>query len=277
MRLRELRLDISVPEASLDFYVGKLGMTLVSENYFPEKEEAIYGLAFTDGSRLSLRHRSSKAYGNASYQESGNDVYWKIGVTIANVDLARQRLIEGGIEVTEPCQFYDIGYLCHLNDPDGYCIELLQHRFGKNQQPRPPVVGYPLGNEPRLGQISLTVRDAEGSLAFYRDTLGMRLLSRQEVPAHGFTLYFLAFTDEQPPNPSIDAVENREWLWQRPYTTLELRANAANTPRAPHPPESRLGFRGISVAGPEADRRQLCDPDGVLVTITTDRSCDGKD
>ncbi|MGY8690777.1 MAG: VOC family protein [Verrucomicrobiales bacterium] len=92
----------------------------------------------------------------------------------------------------------------------------------------------------RLGQVSLTVRDAEESLAFYRDTLGMGLLSRQEVPAHGFTLYFLAFTDEQPPNPSIDAVENREWLWQRPYTTLELRANASNTQRVPHPPESQL-------------------------------------
>jgi len=275
MRLSELLLDISTPEASLDFYIGKLGMELVSENYFPEKEEVIYRLAFVDGTRLNLRHRSGGAYENASYQESENDVYWKIGITIADVDLARQRLIEGGIEVTEPCQFYDIGYLCHLEDPDGYCIELLQHRFGKIPQPRPPMEGYPLGNVPRIGQISLTVRDAEESLAFYRDTLGMCLLSRQEAPAHGFTLYFLAFTDEQPPNPSIDAVENREWLWQRPYTTLELRASASNTLRMPHPPESQLGFRGISIAGPEAERQQLRDPDGVLVNITADRSSGG--
>lgn len=277
MQLSELRLDISAPEASLDFYVGKLGMELVSETYFTAKEEAIYALAFVDGTRLTLRHRRGDAYRDASYQESENDVYWKIGVTIADVDLARQRLMGGGIEVTEPCQFYDIGYLCHLEDPDGYGIELLQHRFGKILQPRPPMEGYPLGNEPRLGQISLTVRDAEESLAFYRDTLGMRLLSRQEVPAHGFTLYFLAFTDEQPPNPSIDAVENREWLWQRPYTTLELRVNASNTQRVPHPPESQLGFRGISIAGPEAERQQHRDPDGVLVNITSDRSCKGRD
>ena len=129
-----------------------------------------------------------------------------------------------------------------------------------------PIEGYPLGNEPRLGQISLTVRDAVASLAFYRDTLGMRMLSRQEVPAHGFTLYFLAFTDEQPPNSSIDAVENREWLWQRPYTTLELRANASSTPQVPHPPEAQLGFRGISIAGPEANKFWMWCPTSCATT-----------
>ena len=35
-------------------------------------------------------------------------------------------------EVSDPTQFYDIGYLCHLTDPDGFSIELLQHTFEKN-------------------------------------------------------------------------------------------------------------------------------------------------
>jgi hypothetical protein len=31
------------------------------------------------------------------------------------------------------------------------------------------------------------------------------------------------YLDETPPNPeNLEAVENREWLWQRPYTTLEI-------------------------------------------------------
>ncbi len=50
----------------------------------------------------------------------------------------------------------------------------------------------------------------------------MSLLSVQPVSEYGFTLYFLAHTDEQPPNPDLEAVENRPWLWQRPYTMLEL-------------------------------------------------------
>ena len=56
----------------------------------------------------------------------------------------------------------------------------------------------------------------------YQEALGTRLLSHQLVEPHGFTLYFLASSTQSPPNADIDALENREWLWQRPYTTLEL-------------------------------------------------------
>ena len=36
------------------------------------------------------------------------------------------------IEVSEPAQFQEIGYLCHTKDPAGYSIKLLQHTFEKN-------------------------------------------------------------------------------------------------------------------------------------------------
>ena len=50
----------------------------------------------------------------------------------------------------------------------------------------------------------------------------MKLLSIQEVEPYGFTLYFLAFTLENPPEDNLHSVEIREWVWKRPYTTLEL-------------------------------------------------------
>merc|ERR1711936_391310 len=51
----------------------------------------------------------------------------------------------------------------------------------------------------------------------------MKLLSIQTVEKYGFTLYFLAFTDEVPPeSENLHSEQIREWLWQRPYTTLEL-------------------------------------------------------
>jgi catechol 2,3-dioxygenase-like lactoylglutathione lyase family enzyme len=59
-------------------------------------------------------------------------------------------------------------------------------------------------------------------LRFYTELLGMRLLSVQPVPAREFTLYFLACTDEVPPHADVEHVGNREWLWQRPYSILEL-------------------------------------------------------
>ena len=58
----------------------------------------------------------------------------------------------------------------------------------------------------------------------------MKLLSRQQVTVYGFELYFLAAVSEEEaakmPNPNdVDSVGNREWLWQRDYTTLELQVS----------------------------------------------------
>lgn len=74
----------------------------------------------------------------------------------------------------------------------------------------------------RLARLTLRIGNPGSSLRLYQHALGMRLLSRQVISEHQFTLYFLACTDESPPDTDIDAVANREWLWQRPYTTLEL-------------------------------------------------------
>ena len=49
----------------------------------------------------------------------------------------------------------------------------------------------------------------------------MKLLSIQSIP-NMFNLYFLACTDEKPPSHDVKAVEIREWLRERPYTTLAL-------------------------------------------------------
>ena len=49
----------------------------------------------------------------------------------------------------------------------------------------------------------------------------MKFLSIQCTP-NTFDLYFLACTDEKPPSDDVNGVEIGEWLWKRPYTTLEL-------------------------------------------------------
>ena len=49
----------------------------------------------------------------------------------------------------------------------------------------------------------------------------MKLLFIQSIP-NKFNLYFLAWTNERPPSDDVNAVEIREWLRNRPYTTLEL-------------------------------------------------------
>jgi hypothetical protein len=47
------------------------------------------------------------------------DNYWKIGLTMADLDATRAELMAKDIEVSEPRKFRDSRYLCHLTDPDG--------------------------------------------------------------------------------------------------------------------------------------------------------------
>lgn len=241
MRLIHHVLQIGDPAASLPFYRERLGMALIDQvdGAGPAAGERRFYLGFpgpgespSPGSRprlewaatlLELRHTAGHgAARSAGHEPSREDGYWKIGITLADVGLARSRLTAAGVAVTEPRQFHDVGYLCHLADPDGHGIELLQHRFERHHRPARPDDSLPLATAPTLGQITLRIRDPDASLEFYRDLMGMRLLSRQIVEPHRFTLYFLGCTDKTPPDPDIDAVANREWLWQRPYTTLEL-------------------------------------------------------
>lgn len=241
LQLAQHTLRISDPQRSLSFYQNALGMRLLAQHEAHDggKQETHYFLGFTDRcdvyalnyhellttpcTLLELVHQPQHPLPlDAAINSENNARYWKIGITLADVDIARERLLAAGVEVSEPKQFLDVGYLCHLNDPDGYCIELLQHDFAQNHKAVAVDPAYKLGGAPTLGQITLRISDPESSLRFYQDLVGMRLLSRQVIKAYQFTLYFLACTNETPPHPDIDAVENREWLWQRPYTTLEL-------------------------------------------------------
>ena len=237
------------------------------------------------------------------------DGFWKTGITSPDIDTLRAYLIRHGVAVTDARQFLDIGYLCHLSDPDGFGIELLAHQFRTRTDAAPPAgsPGPPADLPPSqsalrqrcapgIGQITLRVRDIEASLAFYRDALGLRLMSTQPVQPYGFTLYFLAGSDEQAPPGTL--AQQREWLWRRPYTTLELQhfeqrpAAYRLYDQAPH------GFWGLGLRAPDAaalaqripagpgpserteirydrlfgsDTCVLRDPDGYAVRLMADR------
>ncbi len=133
------------------------------------------------------------------YRHQSTDVYWKIGITLPDVRRAQEHLTAAGVAVSAPQQFRDIGFLCHLQDPEGFQIELLQHDFETHHVTQPADPDYVLGSRPTLGQITLRVTNIDANLQFYRDALGMTLLSIQPVEPYGFTLYFLAFTSDRPP------------------------------------------------------------------------------
>ena len=205
-------LNVQNPEILARFYNQNLGMN-------SSGTELGISLKFNDGDWPLVLSQSPS---ERPYQYSKTDRYWKIGITLPNVDLAYEQLRAKSIDVSEPRQFRDIGYMCHLADPEGFQIELLQHTFKGQSKTSDGDTNLLLGGGAQIGQVTLRTADIEKELSYYRDELGMKLLSIQPITEYGFDLYFLAFTDDEPPNPDLKHINNRPWLWQRPYTTLEI-------------------------------------------------------
>ena len=217
LKIKLLDLQVTNADALAEFYHRHLGMPILKR----DDKHVVIGYTQDNGLTTGIALRQIKD-SHGAYRHRRNDVYWKIGIALADVAEAARQLRARGVAVSDPRQFRDIGFLCHLEDPEGFQIELLQHRFEANFSPAPPQVDHPLGSRPGLGQVTLRAIDIEANLRFYGEGLGMRLLSVQPLEDLGFSLYFLAFTEEQPPQPALQSVANREWLWQRPYTTLEI-------------------------------------------------------
>ena len=177
------------------------------------------------------------------------DSFWKISVFADDVDQLRQSINRIGTDVSEPTQFLDIGYLCHLHEPGGNEIELLQRTF---QPQRAPRSDDGLSSIDSLGLITLRVSDIDLALRFFENGLGMRSLATMEVGQGGqwrFGLRFLAWTNDRPPVPNrLDALENREWLYQRPYTIVELQYGPPLPPAATSPGP---GLAFISASTPD--------------------------
>ncbi|MFT4562276.1 MAG: lactoylglutathione lyase [Gammaproteobacteria bacterium] len=204
---------------------------------------------------------------------AGKPGYWKIGITLHDVDLARANLVNAGVQVSRAGQFLDIGYLCHLHDPDGHAIELLQHDFAENFQALESSDGYRLGGHPTLAHVTLRVRDPQQSLQFYCAALGLHLISRQIVEEHRFTLYFLATANERAPSVDIDSVANREWLWRRPYTVLELQhAWGTENAAAAYDVGTHTGFNRLTIVDPDIHntRSRLLDLYGKVSELAGD-------
>ena len=154
------------------------------------------------------------------YIPEPSDLYWKITLAVPNIELACQQLKELGVDVGAPRQFLDVGYLAHFTDPEGFTIELIEHWF-QGQRGDEHINPDLLGGGAHLNLLTLRANSI-GNIITLCESWGMKQLCIQTLESHGFTLYFFAFTSDSPPSLDLYAVENREWLYQRKYTVLEV-------------------------------------------------------
>lgn len=101
---------------------------------------------------------------------------------------------------------------------------------------------------PTWHQTMLRVKDADASLRFYRDVLGMTLIDTLDFPQYKFSLYFLTTlppADSQKYALTPGTQEAHDFLWSYPGVTLELTHN--------HGTESDPQFTGYHIGNEEKD------------------------
>lgn len=221
MRITGFQLHIRNPETALTFYTRVLGMRL--HHTQTADGFTVYTLA-SEGSpcRLTLRHSHSCTL--SPYTLHAGDNYWKYSLFVDDIQRVYQRLLACGHAVSEPFQLDEIGYLAHTADTENHAIEFIQKTF-RNSTPLPVERDShaPLGECPVPGLVTVRTTDPIKAIRFYERFFEMKLLVRMTVKrGSGFTLYFLGDSQLIPPEPDMDAVANREWLYQQNGLFIEI-------------------------------------------------------
>ena len=64
-----------------------------------------------------------------SYWPQPSDLYWKIAVSVPNIELAWHQLLARGARVSESNQFLDLCYLAYVTDPERFTVNVIEHWF----------------------------------------------------------------------------------------------------------------------------------------------------
>jgi len=127
MRILHTMLRVGDLDKSIDFYVNKLGMSLIRRKDYPHGE---FTLAFVgygsekDNAVIELTHNWSK---NPDDYELG-DKYGHIAIGVKDIHRTCHNLENNGCKVTtKPKTMKNSStLLAFIEDPDGYKIELIE-------------------------------------------------------------------------------------------------------------------------------------------------------
>ncbi|MGB0870598.1 MAG: VOC family protein [Flavobacteriales bacterium] len=213
MKLQSFTLQIFEPEQTLSFYTQVLGFKQVNE--FTENNVTYYNLCFKN-TDFHIQLKYSPLLEKAHYKEAPTDNYWKYSLFVDDIQKAYQHFSHHNMTIGEPFQFGDIGYLAHTKDVENHQIEYIQKTFKQNA----PIT---TNESTALGLLTIRTKDPIKIIKFYEDILDLKLFVRMYVNrGRGFTLYFLGNKNLEAPTPDIDAIENREWMYQQSHLFIEI-------------------------------------------------------
>ena len=200
-------LRIKNPKVSIPFYRDNFGMKLVKELPFPEMKFTLYMMGYENSEAikklgwtaiegiLELCHNHGVENDENYSLNNGNGSEFRgfghICFSVDNIEEAQKSLLEKGVAFHKKLSDGRQKNIAFALDPCGYWIELIENGINKTSLTNPE--NY------RLNHTMIRVKDPKKSLDFYRNVLGMKLLSTSVHENAKFTLYFLGYEH----NPSF--------------------------------------------------------------------------
>mmetsp|Transcript_28309 Transcript_28309/g.51099 ORF Transcript_28309/g.51099 Transcript_28309/m.51099 type:complete len:345 (-) Transcript_28309:104-1138(-) len=250
---QQTMMRIKNPKISVPFYEKNFGMKLVHQYDFPQWKFSLYFMerprqgaslpppgtreseAYLwnmQGTTLELTHNHgaeddaqfSVWSGNEGcdlpkdsplYKEGVVRGFGHIAFNVEDVVKGSADLEKDGVKFRKRPHEGRMKDIAFAEDPDGYWVELVKRSNGTG-----------IVEPQNFSQTMLRIKDADKSLAFYRDVLGMTLVRAMHFPGD-FSNYFLACLSNeeaaQAPHPeSPEAADFVNGLWQ---PCLELTHN----------------------------------------------------
>ncbi|KAI0022846.1 glyoxalase I [Xylariomycetidae sp. FL0641] len=207
-------LRVKDPERSVKFYEF-LGMSLIKKLSFPENKFDLYFLSYSGPASISGHHSTfdregvielTHNYGtekDSSFTiNNGNKEphrgFGHVCISVDNIKAACHRIEQEGYAFQKKLTDGRMKNIAFALDPDGYWVEIISKRLGSKGADDPEEEG--LITDPktyRMNHTMIRVKDAEKSLKWYQEVLGMTLFRTSEQSAAGFNLYFLGYPGEQ--------------------------------------------------------------------------------
>lgn len=228
LKLNHTCLRVKDPKKSVAFYEKNFGMSLVDSVNFPEKKFSLYFLTFNYASSVgfgkSIGHKKgllelthnwgTEDDADFKYNNGNEEPYRGFGhicFTVDNIDAVCKTLDLNGAQFKKRLTDGRQKDIAFVLDPDGYWVELLEI---KNQDGAKKYKSNDSTNKEtyKFNHTMVRVKDPVKSLKFYQEVVGMSLVNKIEFTEAKFTLYFLAFANDQKESENLHFTERSALL-----------------------------------------------------------------
>ncbi|KAI5467765.1 Glyoxalase/Bleomycin resistance protein/Dihydroxybiphenyl dioxygenase [Mariannaea sp. PMI_226] len=204
-KLNHSMIRVKDPKESVKFYEF-LGLSLIKKLEFPDNKFDLYFLAYDSA--------NAQSSGNSVFDREGvvelthnygteNDPDYKVNsgnaephrgfghlcIAVDNIQAACQRIEDAGYKFQKKLSDGRMRHIAFVLDPDGYWIEVI----ARNSHLDTVDVKETDVSTYTMNHTMIRVKDAEKSLKYYQEVLGMSLVATHESKDAGFNLYFLGY------------------------------------------------------------------------------------